>query len=56
MNKSRQDEAECREQRADGKKVYQAPKLTTLGTVQKLTRDNLGNGNESQPTPDPEPP
>ena len=50
MNQSRKNEAKCREQQAEVKKAYQAPKLTALGTVQKLTRDDHGNTDMSQPT------
>lgn len=50
MKKNRQNETECRERREEGKKAYQPPKLTVLGTVKKLTRDNLGT---SGPTTSP---
>jgi len=52
MKKSRQNEAECRERREEGKKAYQPPKLTALGTVKKLTRDDL---DASGPTVTPSP-
>jgi len=50
MKKSQQNEAECRERREDGKKAYQAPKLTALGTVKKLTRENDLGAGQSDPT------
>jgi len=50
MKKIRQNEAECRERREDEKKAYQAPKLTALGTVKKLTRDDILGAGGSGPT------